>query len=77
MVVSWSSTRLVFIADFNQHDLAIHDCVIARNAFQAPLCKKKQLLFNKENDAVKIKMDCTWGYVNCLASFSKFIFLAL
>ena len=50
------------------------DC-IACNAFQALLCKEKQLLFDKENDAVKIKMD--WGYENCLANFSKFIFLAL
>ena len=56
---------------------AIHDCVIAGNALQAPLCKKKQLLFNEENDTVKIKMDCIWGYENCLPSFSKFIFLAL
>ena len=31
----------------------------------------------KKNNEVKIKMDCIWGYENCLARFSKFIFLAL
>ena len=47
---------------------------IACIAFRAP-CKEKQLL--KKNDEVKIKMDCIWGYKNCLARFSKFIFLTL
>ena len=70
MVVSRSSTRLVFIADFNQHDLEIHDCMILLHALPFRVHVRK-------NNCLKNNEDCIWGYENCLTSLSKFIFLAL